>query len=70
MAKTEQLLRLPAVENLVGYKRSTIYRLIQSGKFPAPVPLGARAVAWPLSLIESWVQDRIRESRNGKARAA
>lgn len=64
MANTEQLLRLPAVENRVGYKRSTIYRLVQAGKFPAPVPLGARAVAWPASQIELWVQERIRAAQD------
>jgi len=69
MQVTEKLLRLPAVEDLVGLKRSTLYRLIQEGKFPPPVSIGARAVAWQSSLIETWIESRIRESRaNGGAK--
>lgn len=61
------LLRLPQVEAATGYKRSTIYRLIKEGKFPAPVSLGARAVGFPSNEIQEWIETRIAESRNGKA---
>ncbi|MEZ5445160.1 MAG: AlpA family transcriptional regulator [Gammaproteobacteria bacterium] len=54
----DHLLRLPAVENAVGYKRSTIYRLIAERKFPAPISLGARAVAWRSSEIQRWIDER------------
>ena len=64
------LLRLPQVEAATGYKRSTIYRLIKEGKFPAPVSLGARAVGFPSDEIQNWIEQRISESRNGKASAA
>jgi prophage regulatory protein len=60
---TEKLLRLSSVEDAVGYRRSTIYKLIAEGKFPASISLGARAVAWPQSSIESWIQQRIEQSR-------
>lgn len=60
---TQNLLRLPAVEAATGYRRSTIYRLIQQGKFPRPISLGARASAWVEDEINSWVQERIAESR-------
>ena len=36
--------RLPAVIQATGLGRSTIYRLMASGTFPAPVYLGPRAV--------------------------
>lgn len=63
---TQNLLRLPKVEAATGYKRSTIYRLIQQGKFPPPILLshGGRASAWVESEINDWVQSRIAESRN------
>jgi predicted DNA-binding transcriptional regulator AlpA len=37
------LARLPAVIQATGLGRSTIYRLVTSGTFPAPVHLGQRA---------------------------
>lgn len=60
---TKNLLRLPAVEAATGYRRSTIYRLIQQGKFPRPISLGARASAWVEDEVNLWVQERITESR-------
>jgi predicted DNA-binding transcriptional regulator AlpA len=49
----ERLLRLPAVCSMTGLARSTLYRLIQRGEFPAPIhPLGhARFSAWRLSQV-------------------
>ena len=63
----QNLLRLPKVEAATGYKRSTIYRLIQEGKFPAPISLGGRASAWIEEEVGAWIQERIRESREGAA---
>jgi predicted DNA-binding transcriptional regulator AlpA len=31
---------------------------VKKGKFPAPVRIGARAVAWSLSSVESWIEAR------------
>jgi len=63
---TQNLLRLPRVEAATGYKRSTIYRLIQRGEFPSPISLSesGRASAWIESEINDWIQKRIHESRN------
>ena len=60
---TQNLLRLPKVEAATGYRRSTIYRLIQEGTFPAPISLGARASAWIEDEVNAWIQKRIRSSR-------
>ena len=57
------LLRLPQVEARTGYKRSSIYRLVAAGEFPAPVKLGERASAWLESEISSWIAERVRKSR-------
>lgn len=54
-----RLLRLPAVLKLTGLGRSTIYRWIADGSFPAPVQLGPRAVAWRSSDLDRWAQSRI-----------
>lgn len=52
----ERLLRLPAVLDRVGYKRSRFLALVHEGRFPKPVKIGARAVAWPESQIDALVE--------------
>ena len=59
MGNPKKFLRLPDVMDRTGYGRSTIYEMIGAGKFPAPVHLGPRAVAWLESEVETWMQDRI-----------
>jgi prophage regulatory protein len=51
-------LRMPTVMRVTGLGRSTIYRLMAEQKFPCPVRLGPRAVAWRLSEIEAWSDAR------------
>lgn len=58
----DRFLRLPEVRNRVGFSRATIYRLMESGDFPAPVHLGARAVGWLQSEISAWIANRAKES--------
>ncbi len=55
----KQLLRLPQVQQIVGLSKSEIYRLISIGRFPRPVPLGERVVAWDSDEIQEWVRSRI-----------
>lgn len=44
----EKILRLPAVMEITGLARATIYKLMAANRFPAAVPLapGCRAVGW------------------------
>ena len=51
-------LRMPTVLRLTGLGRSTIYRLIAGRKFPCPVRLGPRAVAWRRADLERWSEAR------------
>lgn len=41
------MLRLPAVIQKTGRKRSTIYKDMLAGLFPEPVKIGRRANGWP-----------------------
>lgn len=52
------LIRRRQVEQLVQLSRSTIYAAVKAGTFPAPVRIGARAVAWRLTSIEGWLEAR------------
>ena len=54
----ERLMRLPEVLRLVGVSRSTLYRWVKAGRFPPPVLLGPRAVAWWASQVYEWMANR------------
>lgn len=58
----EKLLRLPDVCAAVGMRKGGIYKAIREGRFPAPVKLGERAVAWPASAVQNWIAARIAEA--------
>lgn len=58
-----QILRLPAVKAITGLSRSTIYAFIAAGSFPAPIPLGRRAVGWDAAEIDSWIEARLTQAR-------
>jgi prophage regulatory protein len=57
------LLRLPAVQRMVGLGRTQIYNLAKVGKFPKPIKLSERCSAWIASEIEDWIKSRIAASR-------
>ena len=54
------ILRKPAVLKATGLSKSTLYRQIATGAFPAPLRLGPRAVGWLESAVSAWVESRPR----------
>ncbi len=52
------LLRIDSVVRMTGLGRSTIYRLMSVEKFPAPVRLTTRVVAWRRTDLERWSDAR------------
>jgi prophage regulatory protein len=62
-----KLIRLPAVEAACGLKRSEIYKRIREGRFPRPVPLCGRAVAWVVAEVSEWTDARVAERDRGAA---
>lgn len=55
----DRMLRRKEVEAITGRSRSAIYEGIAAGTFPKPVKIGARAVAWPESVIRNWIAERM-----------
>ena len=49
----------PTVLQITGLGRSTIYRLIAEKKFPVPVRVGDRAVAWRQVDLDAWSEGRL-----------
>ncbi|WP_410010030.1 helix-turn-helix transcriptional regulator [Pantoea agglomerans] len=60
---TTRLIRLPEVLHKTGYKKAWIYRLISENRFPKPIKLGSRSVAFIEAEIEQWILERVIESR-------
>ncbi|HEY0626719.1 MAG TPA: AlpA family phage regulatory protein [Allosphingosinicella sp.] len=50
----DRLMTRHEVEAECGLTRSSIYRGIAAGTFPAPKKVGRRAVRWPESAIAAW----------------
>lgn len=59
----QRLLRLSEIASskdkpgIVGLCRSTIWLRVKHGRFPHPVRLGTRSVAWRSQDIEAWLAD-------------
>lgn len=61
------LIHLPEVLERIGYGKAWIYRLISEIRFPSPVKIGVRAVAFVESEVDQWIQSVIETSRNNIA---
>lgn len=55
-------LRIKHVVAVTGLSRSTIYALISENKFPKPIKLSERTVAWRTSVVNAWLAERERQS--------
>lgn len=54
-----KLIKLKAVMDCTGLARSTLYKFIAEGRFPKPVKLGARMVAWVKSEVQTWIEEKV-----------
>ena len=57
----ERIMRTPEVVKITGLSKTTIWRRVRSGDFPAPIRLGglaARSVGWREAEIERWIDTR------------
>ena len=55
MQQTIRLLRIAQVLELIPIRRSTLYRWVEAGRFPAPVRLGENSVAWRESDVSAFI---------------
>ena len=62
---TPRILRLRKLLARYDVSRSTIYKWMDEGTFPAPIKLGPRAVGWLESELDSFDRERIAE-RDGR----
>ena len=60
----DRLLRLPEVLRIVPVSRAAWYANVKAGRYPKPVRLGARSVAWKASEIQALVEAGTPEERS------
>ena len=53
---TDRLLKIDDVTRMSGMSKSSIYRGVADGSFPAPLRAGVRAARWRLSDIIRWIE--------------
>jgi len=55
-----KIIKLPAVMNLTTFSRSSIYRLVSTGKFPKQVKLSERSSGWIEKEVLEYLNSRIK----------
>ncbi|CAM5533245.1 helix-turn-helix transcriptional regulator [Sphingobium scionense] len=55
MSNAERIIRLDTVRARTGLSRSTIYRKIADGTFPAQLKISVHGAGWHESAIERWI---------------
>ena len=59
----DQLVDMTFITNYTDMTDKWFYKLIKDGEFPKPIKLG-RSSRWLQSEVESWMQQRIAQSRS------
>ena len=59
---SNRVLRMRDLPQKVGFRPSTIYEMVATGRFPRPFKLvsGGRASGWLESDIDAWLDKRVR----------
>ncbi|MGE4799680.1 helix-turn-helix transcriptional regulator [Yersinia hibernica] len=58
----DKMVDMAFIVNFTGMTDKWFYKLIQDGKFPAPIKMG-RSSRWLESKVVNWFKERINESR-------
>ena len=59
MGEPERIVRLKTVLGRTGLSRSTIYRKIAEGTFPAQLKIGTNGSGWHEPHINCWIADPV-----------
>jgi prophage regulatory protein len=49
--------RQKQLADIIPFSRTTLWRKVKLGEFPAPVRLSANVIAWKVELIRAWIED-------------
>ena len=62
----ETLLLLRKLKSVIGFRKSKIYQLIESGQFTQPIKIG-RSGRWRSSKVQNWIQNLTEDTPNIEA---
>ena len=51
-------MRLPQVLALIPVSKSTLWRRVTAGTFPAPIKLSVGVTAWRAEDVRTWIEER------------
>jgi prophage regulatory protein len=54
----DRMLPPAVVFDRVSLSRTTVWRLVKRGEFPAPIPLTAGRHAWSAEEVQRWIADK------------
>jgi predicted DNA-binding transcriptional regulator AlpA len=57
----EQFIRIDDLCSHLKVCKSTVYKMIQTGKLPQPIRITDSIQAWPESAIDAWIEERKKE---------
>jgi len=60
-----RIMKRPAVEDVTGLSRSSIYEKMKTGTFPKNIKLSERSVGWLAHEVQEWLKNRVSASRQG-----
>jgi prophage regulatory protein len=63
--KDDLLLRYEDIEKILTVSRSTIFRMIRNGEFPAPIRISGGTSRWRMADVKAWVRS-CKPSKKGK----
>ena len=63
----DPMLRPPEVMERTGLSRTTLWRRVRAGTFPAAIELGENSIGWPASIIDAWLAARPQRTYGAKA---
>jgi prophage regulatory protein len=66
MAVPDRIIRLKTVLSRTGLSRSTIYRKIAEGTFPAQLRISTNGAGWRESDVNRWIEDPVRWRPRGE----
>jgi prophage regulatory protein len=65
---TDRFLRLPQVLEISGLSKAMVYKMIRTGRFPAPYKPGGASSRWSEAEISEWVVG-VKAARNQESGA-
>jgi prophage regulatory protein len=63
----DTMMDMHEVLRVTGLSNSTIKRRVDAGRFPAPLHISTRRIAWPARVVREWIEEREAESDRRQA---